>query len=118
MSNFEECYEEMKKKTAKMDITPQSIIKVLQFAMETAELSDMKGEEQKELVEKLVKQVVIDAPISDFKEKLLLDMIDEGILGDMASLIVSATKGELNINAMVEVAGVCCKSCFGNVIKK
>ena len=66
----------------------------------------------------MVKQVVIDAPISDFKEKLLLDMIDEGILGDMASLIVSATKGELNINAMVEVAGVCCKSCFGNVIKK
>ena len=118
MSIFEECYEEMKKKTAKMDITPQSIIKVLQFAMETVELSDMKGDEQKELVEKLVKQVVIDAPISDFKEKLLLDMIDEGILGDMASLIVSATKGELNINAMAEVAGVCCKSCFGNVIKK
>ena len=40
------------------------------------------------------------------------------ILGDMASLVVSASKGELNINAVVEVAGVCCKSCFGSVLKK
>jgi len=118
MSNFESCYEELKKKTVNLDITPQTIIKVLQFAMEIAEASEAKGDEQKKLVEKLVKQVVIDAPISDFKEKLLIDMIDEGILGDMASLIVSATKGELNINAMAEVAGVCCKSCFGNVLKK
>jgi len=47
-----------------------------------------------------------------------LDMIDEGILGDMASLVVSASKGELNINAVAEVAGVCCKSCFGSVLKK
>jgi hypothetical protein len=80
--------------------------------MEIVEASEAKGEKQKELVEKLVKQVVMDAPISDEKEKLLLDMIDQGILGDMASLVVSATKGELNINAMAEVAGVCCKSCF------
>lgn len=118
MSIFENCYEQLKKKTADLDITPQTIIKVLQYAMEIVELSEAKGEEQKKIVEKLVKQVVVDAPISDFKEKLLLEMIDEGILGDMAALVVSATKGELNINAMTEVAGVCCKSCFGNVLKK
>lgn len=114
MGIFENCYEELKKKTANLEITPQNVIKVLRFAMEIVEASEAKGEEQKKLVEKLVKQVVVDAPISDDKEKLLLNMIDEGILGDMATLVVSATKGELNINAMAEVAGVCCKSCFGN----
>ena len=114
MGIFENCYEELKKKTANLEITPQTVIKVLRFAMEIVEASEAKGEEQKKLVEKLVKQVVVDAPISDDKEKLLLNMIDEGILGDMATLVVSATKGELNINAMAEVAGVCCKSCFGN----
>ena len=114
MAIFENCYEELKKKTANLEITPQTVIKVLRFAMEIVEASEAKGEEQKKLVEKLVKQVVVDAPISDDKEKLLLNMIDEGILGDMATLVVSATKGELNINAMAEVAGVCCKSCFGN----
>lgn len=113
MGIFENCYDELKKKITNLEITPQSIIKILQYSMEIVELSEAKGDEQKKLVEKLVKQVVIDAPISDLKEKLLLDMIEEGILGDMASLVVSATKGELNINAMAEVAGVCCKSCFG-----
>ena len=113
MGIFENCYEELKKKVGNLEITPQTIIKVLKYSMEIVELSEAKGDEQKKLVEKLVKQVVVDAPISDLKEKLLLDMIEEGILGDMASLVVSATKGELNINAMAEVAGVCCKSCFG-----
>ena len=36
----------------------------------------IKGNEQKKLVEKIVRQVVV-ITISDEKEKLLLDMIDE-----------------------------------------
>lgn len=118
MAIFENCYEELKGKIEEIEITPQTIIKVLRFAMEIVEASDAKGEEQKKLVEKLIRQVVVDAPISDFKEKMMLEMIDEGILGDMAALVVSATKGELNINAAVEVAGVCCNSCFGSLLKK
>jgi len=111
------CYEQLKEKIGDMEITPQTIIKVLQFAMEVVEASSTKGEEQKKLVEELVKQVVKDAPISDFKEKLMLDMIEEGILGDMASLIVSASKGELNINAAAATAGVCLKSCFSSALR-
>tara|TARA_B110000261_G_C13079679_1_gene355463 strand:+ start:206 stop:559 length:354 start_codon:yes stop_codon:yes gene_type:complete len=117
MVNFDDCYEQLKGKIGEMEITPRSIIKVLQFAMEVVESSDAKGKEQKELVEKLVKHAVIEAPISDFKEKLMVDMIDEGILGDMTSMIVSASKGELNINAVAATAGVCCKSCFGALKK-
>ena len=118
MANFDNCYEQLKEKTGDIEITPQTIIKVLRLAMEVVEATDSKGAEQKELVEKLVKQIVIDAPISDFKEKLMLDMINEGILGDMTSIIVSASKGELNINAVAATAGVCCKTCFGSVLKK
>jgi len=118
MVNYDDCYGQLKEKIGDMEITPQTIINVLRFAMEVVEASSAKGEEQKELVEKLVKHVVVDAPISDFKEKLIVDMIDEGILGDMASIIVAASKGELNINAVAATAGVCCKSCFGAVLKK
>jgi len=35
-------------------------------------------------------------------------MINEGIVGDIIDLVVSATKGELNINAVVELSKVCC----------
>ena len=71
MTNFDDCYEQLKEKIDKIEITPQTIIKVLRFAMEVVETSTAKGKEQTILVEKLVKQVVIDAPISDFKEKLI-----------------------------------------------
>lgn len=113
MVKFDDCYVKLKESVGELEITPQTIIKVLRFSMEVVEASDVKGDEQRILVEKLVKQVVVDAPISDNKEKLMLDMIEEGILGDMTSLIVSASKGEINVNAAVATAGVCCKTCLG-----
>ena len=78
--------------------------------MEIVEASALKGVEQKILVEKLVKKVVKDAPIADDKEKLLLDMIDEGIVGDVIDLVISATRGEIDINTVQKVALNCCLS--------
>ena len=71
MSIFENCYNELKGKITNIEITPQTIIKVLRMSMEIVEATEAKGEAQKTLVEALVKQVVVDAPISDFKEKML-----------------------------------------------
>ena len=44
------------------------------------------------------------------KRKLLLSMIEEGIVGDVIDLVVSATKGELDVNAIEKVAVGCCLS--------
>ena len=89
-------------------ITPQTITIVIKIAMEIVEASVLQGEEQKVLVEKLVRKVIIDAPIDDDREKLLLDIIDEGIIGNVIDLVISATKGELNVNAVEEAAVGCC----------
>ena len=89
-------------------ITPKTIAIVIKIAMEIVEASSLQGEEQKILVEKLIRKVVKDAPIADDKEKLLLDMIDEGIVGNVIDLIISATKGELNVNAVEKAAVGCC----------
>ena len=35
-------------------------------------------------------------------------MLDEGIVGDVIELVVSATKGELDINSVEKVATGCC----------
>ena len=77
--------------------------------MEIVEVTNLKGVEQK-LVEKLVRKVVKDAPIADEKEKLLLDIIDEGVAGDVVDLVVSATKGEIDVNATEKAAVGCCLS--------
>ena len=91
-----------------IEITVTTITTVIKICMEIAEATKLKGKEQKVLVGRLVKKVVKDAPISDEKEKLLLDMIEEGVVGDVIDLVVSATKGELDINAVEKAAVGCC----------
>ena len=77
--------------------------------MEVVEATKLKGAAQKELAISLVRQVIVEAPISDEKEKLLLDMIDQGILANTIELVLAASKGNLDINAVVAVASGCCK---------
>ena len=85
------------------------------MAMELVEASQVKGEEQKRLVTEVVRKIVVDAPISDDKEKLLLDMIDQGVVGNVIELVVSATKGEINVNAAKKAAAGCCWGLAKNV---
>ncbi len=100
----------LKGKIGDTEINAQTIIKVLRFAMEVVEAApNFKGPAQRDLAIKLVRQIVIEAPISDEKEKLLLDMIDQGILTNTIELVVAASKGKLDINTVVAVATGCCK---------
>ena len=46
--------------------------------------------------------------ISADQQQSLLAMIDNGIVADVITLVVSASKGELNINVAKEVAANCC----------
>ena len=108
ISIFDNSLKELKKRVVNMNINARTIISVIHFAMEIVEATTLIGKEQRALVEKLVRQVVVDAPITDEKEKILLYMIDEGIVGDIIDLVVSATKGEVNINAAVEISKICC----------
>jgi len=99
----------LNEKLGDMEINAQTILTVTRFSMEVVEATKLKGAAQKELAIKLVRQVVVEAPISDDKEKLLLDMIDQGILADTIELVVDASKGKLDINTVVTVASGCCK---------
>ena len=91
-----------------IEITSKTITTVIKISMEIVEATNLKGIEQKILVEKLVRKVVKDAPIADEKEKLLLDIIDEGVVGDVVDLVVAATNGEVNVNAAEKAAVGCC----------
>jgi len=109
---YDECLKKLKIKISELnlEITPGSITTIIKLAMEVVEASKLKGEAQKKLVTKIVRKVVVDAPIADEKEKLLLDMIDQGVVGNVIELVVSASKGEVDINAVVQVAVGCCAS--------
>jgi hypothetical protein len=110
---LEQLSSELKKNN--IDVTPDTITSVITMAMELVEASQVKGEEQKRLVTEVVRKIVVDAPIADDKEKLLLDMIDQGVVGNVIELVVSATKGEINVNAAKKAAAGCCWGLAKNV---
>ena len=107
---YNSCLEKTKKriKDLNLNVAITTITQVVKIVMEIVEATKLKGVEQNSLVTKIVRQIVVDAPISDDKEKLLLDLIDEQIMGDVVDLVVSASKGRLKINETAQVAANCC----------
>lgn len=97
-------------KLGNMSITPESIILVLQYAMEIVELTTLTGPEKKTAVMDLVRSAVVDAPMDDHIEKILIEMIDDGILSHTIDIIVSAARGELHLNAVVNASKIACSS--------
>jgi len=105
---FNYCMIELKKKIEGIEVNADTVITILKYAMEVVELSKAKGNAQRELSIKLVRQVVVDAPINDEKEKLLLDLIDNGILANTVELVVDASRGDIDVNNVAQVAAGCC----------
>ena len=98
----------LKEKVGTMEINAQTIITVLRFAMEVVEATQLKGNAQKALCIKLVKDIVIAAPLTGAQETLILNMIDSGVLDNTIDLVIDATHGKLDINAAMGVATGCC----------
>lgn len=117
-SEFNNALDSLKSKLKNVEITLSNIMIVVKFAMEVVELTEVKGEEQKDLAVKLIKKIVVDAPITDAKEKLILDMIDGGVVDATIDLIIAASKGELNINVISEATTTCCGAICSTIIKK
>ena len=112
MSDFDTYMKMLKVKLQDVEINVENFMTILRFSMEVVEITQLKGSAQKDLALKLVRAVVVEAPISDEKEKLMLDIIDQGVLGNTVDLVVEASKGNVNINDAVKVAAGC-RSIFG-----
>ena len=95
-------------KIASLSITPDTIIKVLQYAMEAVEVTTLTGEEKKKAVIDIVCKVVADAPLDDRTEKILVEMIEDGIIGHTIDIIVSASRGNLNLEGVTGASRVVC----------
>lgn len=104
---FKKAHETLNEKLKDKDIDVGNVMLIVRYAMEIVETTQVKGEQQKDLAVKLIEKIVVDAPISDEKEKLLLDMLKEGVVASTIDLVVAASRGQLNINKVKEVAMTC-----------
>jgi hypothetical protein len=112
MSENDEVYDvarrELDALVSDMTINAATIMQLLKISMEITEATQLKGEEQRKLCIKLVKDVIVAAPLGGKEEQLLLDMIDNGVLDNTVELVVDASQGKLDINAAVGLAQGCC----------
>ena len=78
--------------------------------MEEVEETQAKGAEQKEIALKLIRALVIDLT-EGADEEVLLKLLDDNTVSNLIDLIVDATKGKLNINAVTKVGSGCVNTC-------
>ena len=95
-------------KERNIEVSSKTITQIVKIAMEIVEATKLKGKEQKVLVERIVRKIVNDSPLEDSKKSIVISILDEGIVGEVIDLVVSATKGELDINTVEKVATGCC----------
>ena len=95
-------------KERNIEVSSKTITQIVKIAMEIVEATKLKGKEQKVLVERIVRKIVNDSALEESKKSIVISMLDEGIVGDVIDLVISATKGELDINTVEEVATGCC----------
>lgn len=95
-------------KIASFTITPNTIITVLQYAMEAVEVTTLTGEEKKKAVIDIVRKAVVDAPMDDHVENILLEMIDDGVVSHTIDIIVSASRGNLNLKGVAGASQIVC----------
>lgn len=91
-----------------LELNERSAMLYLRYAMEIIELSELKGPEQKEMAIELLTEIINTSQVNDKTKSKLTNLIDGGILGDIVDLVVSATKGQINVNSLIETATTCC----------
>ena len=101
----------LKEKVSNISIRPSTLYLVIKYVMEEIENTPTKGAEQKEMALKLIRVLTIDLT-EGADEKVLLQLLDDGTIGNMIDLIVDASKGKLNINAVASVGAGFFNNCI------
>jgi len=110
-------FEQLEAKAKEIGVKRKTLTVLLRFTMEAIEDTPVKGLEQRDYAIRLLKALV-KSQAEDPEKTILLDVIDSGILEDTIDLVVSASRGELNVNQVGEAAASCCLSFLSKRGKK
>ena len=105
----------VKEKIGTTKITANTIHIVLKETMELVEELNIPGSDKQDNVVKVIKALVDDL-VSDGEEKrLIIEIIESNMLENTISLVVQASKGQLNLNnkkTQEQITG-----CFSTILK-
>jgi hypothetical protein len=108
---YETTLAKLKVKVSAITIRSSTLHLIIKYVMELVEQTPLKGSEQKEMALKLIRALIIDFTDAE-DERVLLQLLDDGTIGNMIDLIVDATRGRLDINTAVQVTTGCLNRCL------
>ena len=101
---FAEAYKQISTIIKERDVSLENIAKVTTISMEIIEdIKELNGNEKKELVKKCIHRLIEKSDLEEDKKGTLYILIHE-VVPDVIAVIVSATKGELNVNKVLSVS--------------
>lgn len=108
---YETTLAKLKVKVSAITIRSSTLHLIIKYVMELVEQTPLKGSEQKEMALKLFRALIVDFTDAE-DERVLLQLLNDGTIGNMIDLIVDATRGRLDINTAVEVTTGCLNRCL------
>ena len=81
---------------SKLD-TEGELFSTLRIIMQEIKKAGVHGN-KKELAENVLRQLILDADLDDAKENLLLNLVETGVVGNTIEMVVSASRGEMDLN--------------------
>ena len=108
---YETTLSKLKVKVSAITIRSSTLHLIIKYVMELVEQTPLKGSEQKEMALKLIRALIVDFTDAE-DERVLLQLLDDGTIGNMIDLIVDATRGRLDINTAGQVTTGCLNRCL------
>ena len=100
------CKDQLKGLMGELPISSGSLHIIIKHVMELVENTPLKGAEQKIFALDLIRDIFKEATDGD-EEKALVTLVDNGTIGNMMDLIIDASRGKLNINAITKASKGC-----------
>jgi len=110
-------FEHLVEQAKSIGVKKSTIATLIKYVMEAVEVTPLKGPEQKDYALRLIRSLVVELANEEDKEYLFI-AIDSGSVSDTIDLIVAASRGELNVNIVVDTAATSCMSCLNSIFAK
>lgn len=113
----DEIFEKLEEKCKDVGIKRETLAVLLKFIIEAVEETPLKGADQKEYAIRLL-TALVQKQAEEPEKSAILDAIETKTIEGMIDLIISASKGELNINQVGEVVTSSCVPCCLKFVKR
>lgn len=104
--------QEVRERLGETVISPGSFMLLVRYVMEVVEGKPIKGKAQKDLALEILNLFIDESEFAEADKEMCRTLITSGAVGDTIDLIVDATQGNINVNAVASVAVGCIGACI------